>query len=612
MFTGLVREVGKVASFEDGRLVVEAATVAEIGDSIAIDGVCLTVVETSAGSLAFDVVPETLSRVKSFGDRVNVEPALRAGDPLGGHQVQGHVDGTGTVASVETAADGVRVRIEAAPELLRYCVEKGSITVDGVSLTVAAVDETGFEVALIPHTLEVTTLGELDRRRRREPRDRRAGQICRKAAPRYDAAVTMAAEPRTESPFATVEEAIEEIREGRFVVVVDDEDRENEGDLTIAAQFATPEAVNFMVTHARGLVCLCLTEERCDELGLRQMTDQNETPFGTAFTVTVEAREGVTTGISAQDRAKTIQVAVDPSSGPRDLVQPGHVFPLRARRGGVLQRSGQTEAAVDLARLAGLIPAGVVCEIMKDDGTMARVPDLIGYCAAHELKMITVADLIEYRRRHEKLVERITSVNLPTAYGKFTAVAFRETLTGKHHVALVKGDVAGEQDVLVRVHSECLTGDVFHSLRCDCGEQLELALRRIEQEGKGVVLYLSQEGRGIGLLSKLKAYELQEQGLDTVEANLRLGFAADQREYGIGSQILADLGLSTIRVLTNNPKKISGISGFGLEVVAQEPIEVAPNDENRRYLEAKREKLGHTLHHQDLRFDPELYDGAEA
>ncbi len=422
----------------------------------------------------------------------------------------------------------------------------------------------------------------------------------------------MAAEPSTESPFATVEEAIEEIREGRFVVVVDDEDRENEGDLTIAAQFATPEAVNFMVTHARGLVCLCLTEERCDELGLRQMTDQNETPFGTAFTVSVEAREGVTTGISAQDRAKTIQVAVDPSSGPRDLVQPGHVFPLRARRGGVLQRSGQTEAAVDLARLAGLIPAGVVCEIMKDDGTMARVPDLIGYCATHELKMITVADLIEYRRRHEKLVERITSVNLPTAYGKFTAVAFRETLTGKHHVALVKGDVAGEQDVLVRVHSECLTGDVFHSLRCDCGEQLELALRRVEQEGKGVVLYLSQEGRGIGLLSKLKAYELQEQGLDTVEANLRLGFAADQREYGIGSQILADLGLSTIRVLTNNPKKISGIAGFGLEVVAQEPIEVAPNDENRRYLEAKREKLGHTLHHQDLRFDPELYDGAEA
>ncbi|MDF2749980.1 MAG: 3,4-dihydroxy-2-butanone 4-phosphate synthase [Gaiellaceae bacterium] len=424
--------------------------------------------------------------------------------------------------------------------------------------------------------------------------------------------MTAVAETRAESPFATVEEAIEDIRQGKFVVVVDDEDRENEGDLTIAAQFATPEAVNFMVIHARGLVCLCLTEERCDELGLRQMTEQNETPFGTAFTVSVEAREGVTTGISAHDRAHTIQVAIDPTSQPSDLVQPGHVFPLRARRGGVLQRTGQTEAAVDLARLAGLNPAGVVCEIMKDDGSMARVPDLVPYCARHGLKMITVADLVEYRRRHERLVERQTSVRLPTAYGEFTAVAFRETLTGKHHVALVKGDVAGAENVLVRVHSECLTGDVFHSLRCDCGEQLEHALGRIEVEGTGVLLYLSQEGRGIGLLNKLRAYELQEQGLDTVEANLRLGFAADGREYGIGSQILADLGLSTIRVLTNNPKKISGISGFGLEVVEQVPIRMPPNAENRRYLDTKREKLGHTLHHQDLRFDRELFEGAEA
>ena len=423
--------------------------------------------------------------------------------------------------------------------------------------------------------------------------------------------MTVTAEARTESPFATIEEALEDIRAGRFVVVVDDEDRENEGDLTIAAQFATPEAVNFMVKHARGLVCLCLTEERCDELGLRQMTDQNETPYGTAFTVSVEAREGVTTGISAHDRAHTIQVAVDPASTPHDLVQPGHVFPLRARRGGVLQRAGQTEAAVDLARLAGLIPAGVVCEIMNDDGSMARVPDLVPYCERHGLKMITVADLIEYRRRHEQLVERMTSVRLPTAHGEFTAVAFRETLTGKHHVALVKGEVAGEEDVLVRVHSECLTGDVFHSLRCDCGEQLERALAQIEAEGRGVLLYLAQEGRGIGLLNKLKAYELQEQGLDTVEANLRLGFAADQREYGIGSQILADLGLSTIRVLTNNPKKITGIAGFGLVVTAQVPLEVPPNDENRRYLATKREKLGHTLHHQRIRFDPDLWQGLE-
>jgi 3,4-dihydroxy 2-butanone 4-phosphate synthase / GTP cyclohydrolase II len=407
----------------------------------------------------------------------------------------------------------------------------------------------------------------------------------------------------TETPFATIEDALEDVRQGKFVVVVDAADRENEGDLTIAAQFATPEAVNFMATHGRGLICLCLTEERCEELDLRQMTERNETPFATAFTVSIEAREGVSTGISAQDRSRTIQLAIDPSKGPEDLVQPGHVFPLRARRGGVLQRAGQTEAAVDLARLAGLNPAGVVCEIMKDDGTMARVPDLVEYCARHGLKMITVEDLIEYRRRTEKLVERLTSVRLPTAYGDFAAIAFRETLTGKHHVALVKGDVDGQEDVLVRVHSECLTGDVFHSLRCDCGEQLEQALARIGSEDRGVLLYMAQEGRGIGLLNKLKAYELQENGLDTVEANLELGFAADMREYGIGNQILADLGLTTIRILTNNPKKITGIEGFGLTVVEQVPIEVSPNEENRRYLETKRAKLGHRLHHQDLRFE---------
>ena len=407
----------------------------------------------------------------------------------------------------------------------------------------------------------------------------------------------------TETPFATIEEALEDVRQGKFVVVVDAADRENEGDLTIAAQFATPEAVNFMATHGRGLICLCLTDERCDELALEQMTDRNETPFGTAFTVSIEAREGVSTGISAQDRARTIQVAIDPSKGPEDLVQPGHVFPLRARVGGVLQRAGQTEAAVDLARLAGLNAAGVVCEVMKDDGTMARVPDLVEYCARHDLKMITVEDLIEYRRRTEKLVERMTSVRLPTAYGDFIAIAFREKLTGKHHVALVKGDVEGQEDVLVRVHSECLTGDVFHSLRCDCGEQLEQALARIGSEERGVLLYMAQEGRGIGLLNKLKAYELQENGMDTVEANLELGFPPDMREYGIGNQILADLGLSTIRILTNNPKKITGIEGFGLTVVEQVPIEISPNDENRRYLETKRTKLGHRLHHQDIRFE---------
>ena len=417
--------------------------------------------------------------------------------------------------------------------------------------------------------------------------------------------MTSTATPQTEAPFATVEEAIEDIRQGKFVVVVDAADRENEGDLTIAAQFATPEAINFMAMHARGLICLCLTEERCDELELRQMTDRNETPYGTAFTVSIEAREGVTTGISAHDRSHTIQVAIDPSKAADSLVQPGHVFPLRSKPGGVLRRAGQTEAAVDLARLAGLNPAGVVCEIMNEDGTMARIPDLVPYCERHGVKLVTVADLIEYRRRTEKLVERMTSVRLPTEYGEFTAVAFRETLTGKDHVALVRGDVEGADDVLVRVHSECLTGDVFHSLRCDCGEQLALALRRIASEEAGVLLYMAQEGRGIGLLNKLKAYELQENGLDTVEANLELGLPIDAREYGIGYQILTDLGLSTIRILTNNPKKLSGIEGFGLTVVEQVPIEVPPNAENQRYLEAKRDKLGHRLHHQDVKFESE-------
>src|SRR5437764_9188541 len=407
------------------------------------------------------------------------------------------------------------------------------------------------------------------------------------------------------SRFATIDEAIDEFREGRMVVVVDDEDRENEGDLTIAAQFATPEAINFVGTHARGLICRCLTEEGADGLALRPMTDRHEAPLGTAFTVSVEAREGVTTGISAADRSRTIQVAIHADSTPHDLVQPGHVFPLRAKPGGVLERIGQTEAAVDLARLAGLNPSGVVCEVMNEDGTMARVRDLVPYCERHGLKMITVADLVEYRRRREKLVERGASTRLPTLYGEFTAIAFREKLSGKLHLALVAGEIDGAENVLVRVHSECLTGDVFHSLRCDCGEQLEQALAQIAREGRGVFLYLAQEGRGIGLLNKLRAYELQEQGFDTVQANAELGFPADARDYGIGNQILADLGLTSIRILTNNPKKLTGIDGFGLTVVEQVPIEVPPNDENRRYLSAKRDKLGHRLHHQDLRTYPE-------
>jgi 3,4-dihydroxy 2-butanone 4-phosphate synthase / GTP cyclohydrolase II len=410
--------------------------------------------------------------------------------------------------------------------------------------------------------------------------------------------------PRT--GFSAIEDALEDFRGGKMIVVCDGEDRENEGDLVLAAQFATPEAINFMAKEGRGLVCLALTPERCDELGLDLMAPKNEDPLKTAFTVSIEAREGVTTGISAHDRAHTIQIAIDPASRPQDLVQPGHVFPLKARTGGVLERTGHTEASVDLSRLAGLTPAGVICEIMKDDGTMARVSDLVPYCERHGLRMITVADLIAYRRRTEKLVERVVATGLPTTFGEFSAVGYRSLVDNKHHVALVKGDVDGREDVLVRVHSECLTGDVFHSLRCDCGEQLEAALAMIEEEGLGVLLYLSQEGRGIGLLNKLRAYRLQEDGLDTVDANLKLGLPADLRDYGIGAQILTDLGLTSIRILTNNPKKIIGMEGYGLSVTDQLPIVAPANPHNEAYLRAKRERMGHTLHHQGLPLDEEL------
>jgi 3,4-dihydroxy 2-butanone 4-phosphate synthase/GTP cyclohydrolase II len=415
----------------------------------------------------------------------------------------------------------------------------------------------------------------------------------------------------TRTPFATIEEALEDIAAGKMVVVVDDEDRENEGDLVIAAQFITPDVINFMTRQAGGWICLALTPERCDELGLELMTLKNESAHETPFTVTIEAREGVTTGISVHDQAHTMQVAIDATKGPNDIVKPGHVRPLKAKAGGVLERTGHTEASVDLARLAGLNPAGVICEIQNEDGSMAHGEDLAVYCHKWGLKMVSIADLIAYRRRHEKLVERVVDTKLPTSYGEFVAVGYRSLVDNKHHVALVKGEIEGKSDVLVRVHSECLTGDVFHSLRCDCGEQLESALSMIEREGCGVLLYLSQEGRGIGLLNKLRAYKLQEEGLDTVDANLKLGLPADLRDYGIGAQILSDLGLTSIRLLTNNPKKISGLAGYGLSVTDQIPIEHVPNPHNAGYLQAKRDRMGHTLHHQGLALDEEMLLGEQ-
>jgi 3,4-dihydroxy 2-butanone 4-phosphate synthase/GTP cyclohydrolase II len=395
--------------------------------------------------------------------------------------------------------------------------------------------------------------------------------------------------------FNPIEAVVADLRKGRMVIVVDDADRENEGDLIMAAQFVTPEAVNFMAKYGRGLICVPTTSERLQQLGIERMVRQNRETFKTDFQISVDAARGVTTGISAADRAQTIRVMAEPTAIPEDLVQPGHVFPLRARPGGVLQRAGHTEAAVDLVRLAGCRSIGVICEIMSDDGSMARLPDLLKFARKHRLKICTIADLIEFRRTREKLVERVEMVKLPTEYGDFNLYLYQSKLDHQHHIALVCGDVANTPNVLVRVHSECLTGDVFGSHRCDCGPQLHQAMRQVAQEGCGVIVYMRQEGRGIGLAPKIKAYKLQEQGYDTVEANQKLGYDMDLREYGLGAQILADLGLRTIRLLTNNPRKVVGLEGYGLEIVEQVPIKVKPNPHNLRYLQTKREKLGHLL-----------------
>jgi 3,4-dihydroxy 2-butanone 4-phosphate synthase/GTP cyclohydrolase II len=396
-------------------------------------------------------------------------------------------------------------------------------------------------------------------------------------------------------PFSPIEEIVEDIKNGRMVIVCDDEDRENEGDLTMAAELVTADDVNFMATHARGLICLPMAGEIIDRLEIPEMVQHNHSRMGTAFTASIEAKDGITTGISAADRAHTCRVAVDEATGPDDLVMPGHIFPLRARPGGVLQRAGQTEAAVDLARLAGFKPAGVICEVMKEDGTMARVPDLEKFSREHDIKLVTVAQIIEYRRRYERHVKFAVETRLPTRFGEFRLRAYENDVDEMTHLALVMGEPEGKENVLVRVHSACLTGDALHSLRCDCGGQLEKAMTRIAEEGEGVLVYMQQEGRGIGLLNKMKAYHLQDEGLDTVEANQRLGFAPDLRDYGIGALILKDLGLSSIRFMTNNLTKVVGLQGFGLEITERIPLEIEPNGENKRYLQTKKDKLNHVF-----------------
>lgn len=695
MFTGIVAGTGRcvaVRSGDDGvELEVEAPFLdgTRPGESVAVNGVCLTVTAAEGGRLTFTAVPETLRRTTLGdlrpGDVVNLEPALRWGDPVGGHLVQGHVDGTGTVRALTRRGREVWMAVEAPEALVPFLAPKGSVAVDGVSLTVVTVDGNRFTVALIPHTLERTTLGrrrvgdrvnlEVDGLARHLVRwqaasaagtgvagaSRRAGDAEAGRAstthPEAGGAATTHAEARGAStvppapgpgrpatpdgagagdPVARVEAALTALRAGGMAVVLDDADREGEGDLVVAAQHATPAHVNFMLQWGRGLICAAMAEARCQALDLPLMVDPPGDPMGTPFTVSVDARQGVTTGISAADRARTLRVLADPASRPGDLVRPGHVFPLRARPWGVLQRRGHTEAAVDLMRLAGLEPVAAICEILGPDGEAARPDAIVAWAAYHGLPWVRVSDVLAYRVRRERLVRPVAATRLPTPYGPFRLLAFEYGPSGAVHLALTLGwegpipsqDPEGAgglpapdgrsgamtpggapapsdpaprpagtdpAPVLVRLHSQCLTGDVFGSLRCDCGDQLQAALAAIAREGRGVLVYLQQEGRGVGLVAKLQAYQLQDGGLDTVEANQALGLPVDARDYAAAAQILRALGVEAVRLLTNNPDKLAQLERYGIRVVERVPLPPVWRRENRRYLLAKRRRLGHWI-----------------